>query len=50
MLNAGSKLSVIEIGFKKQLSKRQASKLPVGLIIKNKQEEYQFLYKVMVSE
>lgn len=58
VLNAGDRVSAIEIGFKKPLTDNQieklqkelAQKLPAGLIIKNQQEQHQFLYKVMASE
>ena len=58
VLNAGSKVSAIEIGFKKPLTEKQsaklqkelATKLPAGLVIQNQQQQHQFLYKVMESE
>lgn len=58
VLNAGTRVSAIEIGTKnpasekqiKSLHNRLKTKLPEGIIIQNQQEQHQFLYKVMKSE
>lgn len=58
VLNAGDRVSAIEIGTRKDLTKKQRAQLekkitaslPQGLIIQNQQQQHQFLYKVMKSE